>query len=58
MSTFAEKAIKYFTNLKTLVNLPPGIDIANPYESKEVKGLVRKFFGKYFNDNNKRIFIW
>ena len=58
MSTFAEKAVKYFTNLKTPVNLPPGIEIANPYESKEVKGLVRKFFGKYFNDNNKRIFIW
>ncbi|MGA8263735.1 MAG: hypothetical protein WB779_04795 [Ignavibacteriaceae bacterium] len=58
MSTFAKKAVKYFTNLKTPVNLPPGIDIANPYESKEVKGLVRKFFGKYFNDNNKRIFIW
>ena len=58
MPTFAEKAIKYFTNLKSPINLPPKIYIANPYESKEVKRVVKKFFIKYFNDNNKRIFIF
>ena len=58
MSTFAEKAIKYFTNLKTLDNLPVGIDIANPYESQDVKKVVRKFFNKYFNDNDDRVFIF
>ena len=58
MLTFAEKAIRYFTKLKTPFNLPPGIDIANPYESKEVKTVVKKFFEKYFGDNNKRIFIF
>jgi hypothetical protein len=58
MPTFAEKAIKYFTKLKTPVNLPGEIDIANPYESKDVKRIVRQFFEKYFNDFNDRIFIY
>jgi hypothetical protein len=57
MQTFAEKAIKYFTSLKVTDNLPFGIEIANPYKSKDVKRIVKKFFKKYFNDNNKRILI-
>ncbi len=57
MSTFAEKAVKYFTNLKSPSHLPGKIEIINPYESEEVKVVVKKFFNKFFNDNNKRIFI-
>ena len=57
MSTFAEKAIKYYTNLKTPANLPSKIDVANPYESYDVRAVVKRFFKKYFNDNNNRIFI-
>ncbi len=44
MSTFAEKAIKYYTNLNTPTGLPPQIDIANPYESDDVRAAVKKFF--------------
>jgi Uracil DNA glycosylase superfamily len=58
MPTFAEKAIKYFTSLKAPVKLPPGIEIANPYESKDAKRIVKEFFEKYFNDNIERIFIF
>lgn len=58
MQTFAEKAIKYFTSLKAPVNLPSGIEIANPYESIDVKRIIKKFFEKYFNDYNERIFIF
>ena len=57
MSTFADKAIKYYTNLKTPTSLPPQIDVANPYKSEVVCTVVKKFFKKYFNDNNSRIFI-
>ena len=58
MPTFAEKATKYFTNLKSPDNLPAGIDITNPYESQDVKNIVITFYKKYFNDNNDRIFIF
>lgn len=57
MSTFAEKAIKYFSELKKPSGLPENTEVVNPYESNEVKGVVKKFFEKYFNDSNKRIFI-
>ena len=58
MSTFAQKAIKYFTNIKTQDNLPSKIDIVNPYKSKEVKKVVMMFFEKYFNDSKNRIFVF
>ncbi len=36
---------------------PDRIEIVNPSESDEVKMFIKKFFLKFFNDNNKRIFI-
>lgn len=54
---FSDKAIKYFTKLKTTDNINTGIDIINPYESNAVKRVVKEFFNKFYNDNNKRIFI-
>lgn len=57
MKTFSEKARDYFTNLNYPPALPGGVEIVNPYKSGEVKRVVTQFFDKYFNDNNKRIFI-
>ncbi len=56
-NSFAEKAIKYFLNLKPNNSLPNKIKIMNPYENIEVKEIIIKFFTKYFNDKNKRIFV-
>lgn len=57
MISFADKAIKYFLNLKTPVNLPEEIYITNPYNKRDVKEAVKKFYTRYFNDQNKRTFI-
>lgn len=57
MSTFAIKAVKYFTNLDSTSKLPSGVKILNPYKKEEVKSAVRLFFKKFYNDNRKRIFI-
>ena len=57
MPTFADKALKYFNGIKSPDRLPPGIELVNPYENKEVNSVIKSFFNKYFNDNNKRIFI-
>ncbi len=58
MSTFANKAIKYFLSLRTTTNFPLNIQILNPYEMKEVKRIVSIFFNKYFDDTNKRTFVF
>lgn len=57
MPTFADKAVKYFTNLKSPSRLPGKTEIINPYKSEEINNVVKKFFYKFFNDNKKRVFI-
>lgn len=55
--SFAERAISYYCNLSKPTNLPPGIDVLNPYRTAEVQHIVQAFFGKYFADNQSRIFV-
>ena len=57
MPTFADKAIKYFLNLKSLLQLPPLISLINPYTSSEIREIVTAFYKKFFDDNNERVFI-
>ena len=58
MSTFANKAIKYFLSLRTTTDFALNIQILNPYEMKEVKRIVSIFFKKYFDDRKKRTFVF
>lgn len=55
--SFASKAINYFCSLEASDKLLNSIDVINPYALDEVKNVVKKFFRKYYNDNNARIFI-
>jgi len=55
--TFAQKALKFFLNLHPAQILPGNIKILNPYENDEVRQIVKTFFKKYFNDENKRVFL-
>jgi len=57
MPTFADKAISYFTKLKTPAKLPSGVQILNAYENDKVKSAIREFYQKFYNDDRKRIFI-
>jgi hypothetical protein len=57
MITFGQKAIKYFTTLKSPTALPVSIEVMNPYKSKEVKKIIGNFYSKYFNDTNERVYI-
>ncbi|MBI5661769.1 MAG: DUF4918 family protein [Ignavibacterium album] len=55
--SFADKVIKYFNGLKTPELNLNQTELLNPYSSKEVKEIVRKFFRKFYDDDNERIFI-
>jgi len=57
-NTFAEKATRYFTSLKLPERLPREISIINPYSNKEVNNAVQRFFKKYFDDNENRVFVF
>ena len=56
--SFVDKAIKYFYELKPHKLKFKGVELINPYESPAVKNVVRKFYNKFYNDNNKRIFVF
>ncbi len=58
MSTFADKATKYFLRLESPTDLPENINTINPYNIPEVQRVVRKFFNKYFNDPENRMFVF
>jgi hypothetical protein len=55
--TFAERATKYFFHLTPPENLPGNISFINPYKSKEVKRIVKAFYGQYYADKKKRLFV-
>ncbi len=56
--SFGQKALKYFLGLKFEQPLPEGIKIVNPYSIPAVKNILMSFFGKFYNDSNKRILIF
>lgn len=56
--TFAQKAIQYYSEIKAPAKLPDGINILNPYTNTDVMNSVKLFYKKYFNDKDKRVFIW
>ena len=57
MTTFANKAIRYFVNLTPPREIPNGISIINPYKFEEINGIIHKFYKKYFDDNRDRVFV-
>lgn len=56
--TFANEAIKYFFGLNTPLKLPGGVEAVNPYDSLKVKKNVNTFYNIFFNDDNKRLFVF
>jgi Uracil DNA glycosylase superfamily len=57
-NTFGEKAVKFYFNLSEPARLPEKIKIINPYKNKTVREITYKFFKKFFNDKNERLFIF
>jgi len=56
--TFAKKVFNLLVNFPVESNLPGGVGIINPYENKSTSDYTKIFFNKFFNDNNKRVFLF
>ena len=50
----SEELIHFYQSLRPPKNLPKGIGILFPQNDPQVIGLVKKFFTKYFKDDNPR----
>lgn len=57
MTTFAEHAIAYYNALEAPANLPPGVNVMNPYQQPAVQQIVREFYTKFYSDNKPRVFV-
>lgn len=56
--SFSTKATNYFLSLRSSARLSDGVDVINPYKLPEVKNVVRVFYNKFYNDDNKRIYMF
>lgn len=56
--TFGERVLDFYSNLKLPSGFPLGVEVINPMISGEVRRYVREFFSVFFNDTNKRIFVF
>lgn len=54
---FSTNAEKFFLNQNIPENLPENVSCLNPYQSNEVREIVNRFFTKFYDDDNERIFI-
>lgn len=55
--TFSDNAIAYYNSLAAPTNLPPTVDVLNPYQEPPVKAIVEEFYTRFFNDNRPRVFV-
>lgn len=56
--SFSSKAIKYFSSLDPQRKRFNNVELINPYSSEGVKNVVIKFYNKFYNDDNQRIFVF
>lgn len=58
MATFGEKVINFHQQLDFKGKLPPGYRVLNPFiDNPETLEVMKKFYNKYYNDNQSRKFI-
>ncbi|MBI5726982.1 MAG: DUF4918 family protein [Ignavibacteriales bacterium] len=58
MKTFADNILAYFSTIQSPEKLPGDIEPLMPFNTPEVKHIMQMFYRKYFEDNNKRHFIF
>lgn len=57
-AVFAKNVFDFYRSLHPDLRLPKGFSIMNPFTEPETLELVRLFYQKYFNDTDKRYFIF
>ncbi|MGZ5245022.1 MAG: uracil-DNA glycosylase family protein [Bacteroidia bacterium] len=54
---FAKNALDFFSSLDLEATLPDDVEVMNPFVVPETMDVNIQFYNKYYNDNNKRIFV-
>lgn len=57
MTSFADRILSFYQQLRIDSELPPGVDVLNPYQDEFAFSLCHAFYHRYYNDNEKRTAI-
>lgn len=57
MRTFADKVLEFYSKIDLDPDIP-GIEVMNPYRNSTTFDLVTQFFNRFYNDGQKRSFIF
>jgi len=55
--TLADQILSFRKNLKLNVKLPKGVQVMNPYQDKISLSFCKKFYKKFYDDENQRTMI-
>lgn len=55
--TFADHILQFITHLDFPITLPKDFEVMNPHKAEKVMEVCKKFYQKFYNDNNKRWMI-
>lgn len=58
VSTFGERAFRFYASLELHYKLPPGVVALNPYRTPQIRDYLRLFLRKFFYDNHKRVLVF
>lgn len=47
----------FYLQLDVPRDLPPGVEVLDPYRQPQTQEIVRRFFSKYYDDQNRRILL-
>ena len=56
--SFNKSIIKYFKTLESPDNILKDVSVLDPYSDSDMFSNVEAFYNKFYNDSNKRIFIY
>jgi hypothetical protein len=55
--TFSKNILSFFKNLNLNIELPPDVEVMNPFHNTTTFDICKKFYNKFYNDNNSRHLI-
>ncbi len=55
--SFYQKYFEFIDNLNFPDKLPDGVDLLNPFKNPKTYELARRFYHKYYDDDNNRLFL-
>ena len=58
VTTFGDRAFRFYTTLELRNKLPRGVVALNPYRTQRIRDYIRLFLRKFFSDNHKRVLVF